>query len=229
LVVLLAVFAVVAACWGFYEIAGRVTSGDTKQFDDRVIAALRNPLDERLPLGPVWFVEAVRDVSALGSAAVVVLMLLATAGYLALKRQYGPLVVAVLAASTGGAFSELMKHHFSRPRPPLGSALTTPLSSSFPSGHSLLSAIVYLLLGAMLARSEARWSAKLYFVGVAMTLVFLIGASRVLLGVHYPSDVLAGWTAGLGWASGWWLISRWLERRALRSTQQGFNAQSPGH
>lgn len=219
LLVLLAVLAVVAATWGFYEIAGRVSSGDTQRFDDRVIAALRNPNDPRLPLGPVWFVESVRDVSALGSATAVVLLLSAVAGFLALKREYGALVISLLAATTGGACSELLKHHFARPRPPLGSALTTPLSSSFPSGHSLLSAVVYLLLGAMLARSESRWTVKIYFVAVAMLLVFLIGVSRVLLGVHYPSDVLAGWTAGLGWASGWWLIARWVERCGAARTK----------
>lgn len=213
IVVLLAVFAVVGAAWGFDEIANSVTTGHSQRFDDWVVASLRNPTNPRLPCGPQWLVEAGRDITALGSPTVVVLMIAVVAGYLALKRRYLPLLLTLLAATSGGLLSMVLKRHFERPRPPLGSELTATFTSSFPSGHSMLSAVVYLLLGAMLARAEPRWPVKLYFVGTAMLLAFLVGASRVYLGVHYPSDVLAGWTAGLGWASAWWLIALWMERR----------------
>ena len=201
---------VVAAVWCFDELANNVTAGHTQRFDDWVIDSLRNPANPGLPRGPIWLVEAGRDVTALGGPTVVTLMIVAVAGYLALKRQFGPLLLTVLAAGSGAAFSTLVKRHFERPRPHFGSELVTPLTSSFPSGHSMLSAVVYLLLGAMLAQSEPRWPIKLYFVGTAMLLTGLVGVSRVYLGVHYPSDVLAGWTAGLGWASAWWLVARWL-------------------
>jgi undecaprenyl-diphosphatase len=214
LIVLLAVLLAVGATWCFDELANSVTAGHTQRFDDWVVDSLRNPRNPGLPRGPIWLVEVGRDITALGSPTVAALMLGAVAGYLALKRRFGPLVLTVLAAASGAAFSILVKRHFERPRPHFGSELVTPLSSSFPSGHSLLSAVVYLLLGAMLARSEPRWPIKLYFVGMAMMLTFLVGVSRVYLGVHYPSDVLAGWTAGLGWASAWWLVARWLQRRS---------------
>jgi undecaprenyl-diphosphatase len=214
LIVMIAVLVVVAAVWGFDELANSVTAGRTQRFDDWVVQSLRNPQNAALPRGPRWLVEAGRDVTALGSPTIVVLMILAVAGYLALKRRFAALALTILAAASGGIFTTLIKQHFERPRPQFGSDfLATPLSSSFPSGHSMLSAVVYLLLGAMLAKSEPRWPVKLYFVGMAMLLAGLVGISRVYLGVHYPSDVLAGWTAGLGWASGWWLVARWLERR----------------
>lgn len=214
LVVLLAVLVVVGAAWAFDEIANSVTAGHMQRFDDWVVADLRNPENPRLPRGPAWLVEAGRDVTALGSPTVVMLMLAIVAGYLALKRRYLQLALTVLAAGSGGLLSTLLKSHYERPRPPLGSELTSTFTSSFPSGHSMLSAVVYLLLGAMLARAEPRWPVKLYFVVTAMLLAAVVGISRVYLGVHYPSDVLAGWTAGLGWASAWWLVSNWLERRA---------------
>jgi undecaprenyl-diphosphatase len=219
LIVLLAVLLVVATAWLFDELANSVTAGDTQRFDDWVVASLRNPDNTALPRGPRWLVEAGRDITALGSPTIVVLMITAVAGYLALKRQFNSLIFAIVAASSGGLFTTLLKRHFERPRPAFGDELfAKPLTSSFPSGHSMLSAVVYLLLGAMLAKSEPRWPVKLYFVGTAIVLTGLVGMSRVYLGVHYPSDVLAGWTAGLGWACGWWLLARWLERRQARAS-----------
>lgn len=213
LVMLLASLAVVLAAWGFDALANRVTEGRTRRFDDWAVESLRNPDDPRLPRGPIWLVEAVRDVSALGSPTVVTLTVVAVAGYLALVERYRAMTLTVLAAVSAAGLSELLKHVFQRPRPPFPSDFAHPLSSSFPSGHSMLAALVYLLLGAMLASGEPRWPVKLYFVAAAMTLAFLVGVSRVVLGAHYPSDVLAGWVAGLGWAACWWLVSRWLDRR----------------
>jgi len=213
-VVLVVALCVAAALWGFTKVAHWVSEGRTQPLDDWVVKALRNPDNPRVPRGPAWFVESVRDVTALGSPIVVALTLATVAGYLALTKRYRAMLLAIGASIGGGILSELLKDEFQRPRPPFPSDITHPFSSSFPSGHSLLSAMVYLLLGAMLAKSEPRWAVKLYFVAVAMTLTFLVGASRVILGVHYPSDVLAGWVAGLGWACAGWLTLRWWERRA---------------
>ena len=84
---------------------------------------------------------------------------------------------------------------------------------SFPSVHSLMSAVVYLTLGALLARMVARRRLKFYVLTLAVTLTGLVGISRVYLGVHYPSDVLAGWCVGLSWASLCWLVGRKLQRQ----------------
>jgi undecaprenyl-diphosphatase len=86
-------------------------------------------------------------------------------------------------------------------------------TASFPSGHATLSAATYLTLGVLLARLELRRRAKLYFLGLAVILTALVGASRVYLGVHWPTDVLAGWSVGAAWAMGVWLVALWLQRR----------------
>src|SRR5207302_4145258 len=119
----------------------------------------------------------------------------------------------LLVATLGGfLISGLLKNHYERPRPAVVPHLSYVYSSSFPSGHSMLSAVIYLTLGSLLARLAERRRLKIYCVAVAMLLTFLVGVSRVYLGVHYPTDVLAGWAAGLAWAVLCWLVTRYLQR-----------------
>jgi undecaprenyl-diphosphatase len=151
----------------------------------------------------------------LGGYPVLTLLVAAVVGYQLMARHYWAALL-VLAATLGGLLlSNLLKGIYARPRPDLVPHLTYVSSPSFPSGHAMLSAIVYLTLGAMLARLvEGLW-AKLYFVAIAIVLAVLVGISRVYLGVHYPTDVLAGWSAGLGWAVLCWLAARQLQRRGM--------------
>jgi len=211
--VLLAMLLVAAAVWGFVELAGEVVEGATQRFDEQVVGALRDPQNPRLPRGPRWLKEAGRDVTALGGVTVLMLMTLTAAGYLTLQRKFYAMGLMLLAVFSGAIVSTVLKAWVGRPRPPTGSELAEVFTSSFPSGHSMLSAIVYLVLGTMLARLESRRLIRWYFLAVAVSLTLLIGVSRVYLGVHYPSDVLGGWTAGLGWAVLWWLIAHWLQKR----------------
>jgi undecaprenyl-diphosphatase len=135
----------------------------------------------------------------------------AVLGYLLLSRLYHAAVFVALAIGGGWLVSTLLKFGFSRPRPSVVPHLDSVQTSSFPSGHSMLSAVVFLTLGSLLARLTPSYRLKIYFVCVAILLSGLVGMSRVYLGVHYPTDVLAGWAAGLVWAVLCWLVARGLQ------------------
>jgi undecaprenyl-diphosphatase len=212
LVLLLGVLVVVAGAWGFIALADAVVEGRTQSFDERVLRSLRRPDNPALPIGPDWVAEAARDLTALGGVAVLLLVTLAVAGFLFLDRKFATMCFVLTGVVSGLIFSSLLKASFARPRPDVVPYLSQVYTSSFPSGHSMMSAIVYLTLGAVLARMVARRRLKFYFLIVALLLTCLVGVSRVYMGVHYPTDVLAGWTAGLVWATLCWLVARKLQR-----------------
>lgn len=203
------------AAWGFIALADAVAEGGTRSVDTALLLALRDPGDRTDPLGPPWVEEMFRNFSALGSVAVLLFMSLSIAGFLALQRKSHELLLLAVAVCGGLLLNHALKAGFDRPRPdlvPHGDYVTT---ASFPSGHSMMAIITYLTLGALLARITPDRRTKLYVLAVAIVLSFLIGLSRVYLGVHWPSDVAAGWMAGAAWALLWWLIARWLQRRRM--------------
>jgi undecaprenyl-diphosphatase len=209
---LVAVVVTVVAGWCFLEIADEVVEGRTLRLDEWVVRSLRHPGNPPDPLGPPWLEEVVRDLTALGGITVLVLVIGALTGYLWIRRAYHAMWL-VLGASLGGLLlSTLLKGLFQRPRPPLTPHLTHVMLSSFPSGHTMNSAVVYLTLGLLLAQISDRTRMKVYCIAVAAIMTILVGLSRVYLGAHYPSDILAGWTAGATWAGLCWLVARWLRR-----------------
>jgi undecaprenyl-diphosphatase len=209
--VLCAVGGIAAGVWIFALIAGEVREGETLSFDRDILLAMRRP-DLSLK-GSREFQEAARDVTALGGIVVLTLVTAATAGFLALdgkRRMAGFLCASIL---TGTLAATLLKDLFHRPRPDIVPHAVYATSGSFPSGHSMLSAITYLTLGALLARSHQRRALKVYFLLLAALLTLMVGVSRVYLGVHWPTDVLAGWIAGAVWALCSWLVARRLQGR----------------
>lgn len=215
LTVLLALLAVVAGTWGFIVLADNVLEGDTQGFDEWAVRSMRQPVDAAKPIGPPWLTEVGRDLTAMGGVAVLLLVTASVGGYLFLSGQYRSMGF-VLAATVGGlVISSLLKAGFARPRPDVAPHLSYVHTSSFPSGHSMMSAVVYLTLGAMLAELTDRKRQKFYFLSVAVLLSALVGVSRVFMGVHYPTDVLAGWSAGLVWATLCWLLMRAGRRRGV--------------
>jgi undecaprenyl-diphosphatase len=154
-----------------------------------------------------------RDITALGSPVVLVIVVLSSATWLWVRKQRN--AVALLLASTLGArlMNAFLKGLFGRPRPDVELHLMTASSASFPSGHAMDSAAIYLTIAALLAQEVQPRSQRIYLVGLAAFMSFLIGVSRVYLGVHYPSDVLAGWCAGLAWALLCWTIARHLQKK----------------
>jgi len=205
----------IAALAVFVLVAVFVERGRLAAVDRAVLLALRVPGDPADPLGPVWFESVVRDVTALGSRGILGLFVAAVMGFLALNG-HGAHALAVLAFTAGGSLvGEMAKLAFGRPRPDLVPHGVDVLSLSFPSAHALQASVVYLTLGTLLAASQPRRSVKSFVLSVAVLLALLVGASRVYLGVHWPSDVLAGWALGTAWATACWLIHRrWQRQRA---------------
>ena len=154
-----------------------------------------------------------RDFTALGGIGVLVAVTLAVIGYLVLTRKRYAAITIVVAIVTGLMLSHALKWGFARPRPELVPHGQVVYTQSFPSGHAMLSALVYLTLGALLARTQACRGVRVYFLAVAGLLTAVVGVSRVYLGVHWPTDVLAGWVGGAGWALLCWLVILWLQRR----------------
>jgi undecaprenyl-diphosphatase len=209
---LLAAFAGAALLLAFGWLAEEVVEGDTHALDNRLLMAFRTPGDPSDVIGPAWLEEMGRDVTALGSYAFVILTVVFATGYLMLAGKRG-LALLLLAAEAGGILiSNALKTGFDRPRPEIEHAARV-FTASFPSGHATLSAVTFLTLGALLTRVSQDRRGKLYFMSVAVFLTLLVGMSRVYLGVHYPSDVVAGWCVGSAWALLCWAAALWLQRR----------------
>jgi len=207
LMALIALLIVVIGTWVFVELADEVAEGGTHTFDNRIMQYVGRHR------GPPWLEEVGRDLTALGGVAVLSLMTLGVAGFLFVTRKFHAMWL-VLFATFGGLFlSTALKWIIDRDRPAVFEHRSHVYTQSFPSGHSMLSAVVYLTLGSMLTRLVPGYRAKLYLLSVALFLTFLVGISRVYMGVHWPTDVLAGWTAGLVWAIICWLAARALQRR----------------
>lgn len=219
--VLLVALAVLAFAIGFVFVADNVTQGDTRDFDEQVVRALRRADDPARPIGPAWLRAGALDITALGSPTVLGLVVLAVTGYLLIHGLYRTGAFVFVASCGGWVLNWLLKQAFDRPRPDVVPHLREVMSSSFPSGHALTSAAVFLTLGTLLMRLAKGRIAKFYCIALAMLATLLVGSTRVYLGVHYPTDVLAGWLIGLSWALLCWMIERALERRAGLKREQG--------
>ena len=205
---------------GAFALAGEVLEGDTQAFDERVLRALRDPADPSVPIGPRWLRIAALDVTSLGGATVIGLTVAAVVGFLLLQGMSRTALFVLLASAGGWLLNNVLKTVFARPRPEVVPHLHEVMSLSFPSGHAMTSAAVYLTLGAMLMRLSERRITKIYCMGVAMLATLLIGSTRLYLGVHYPTDVLAGWLIGMSWALMCWLVERRIERQAGLKKEQ---------
>lgn len=188
----------------FIVLAGHVHRGSTLSWDEAILRGLRRSDNLSVPIGPHWLSEFALDATALGSPLVLTFFVAASLGFIYFEGQKR--VAALTAATTGlgAALSYLLKQYFLRPRPDIVPHLRDVTSSSFPSGHSMGAAVVYLTLGVMFMKSFASRRAKAYCLFWALFLTLIVGVSRVLLGVHYPSDVLGGWLAGMAWALVCW-------------------------
>lgn len=204
-------FCVAALILGFGLLAGEVMEGDTMGFDNRVARFFR-PLGASEPIGPDWVHEMARDVTSLGSMVVLCFLLAAVVGYLLLVRKQGAALLVVGSILGGTVISFGLKLLFNRPRPEIPGGIQV-FTASFPSSHAMLSAVTYLTLGVLMTRVAAGARLKAYFIGLAVFLTVVIELSRVYVGVHYATDVLAGWCVGSAWAALCWVVALGLQRR----------------
>jgi undecaprenyl-diphosphatase len=202
-----------ASLFVFAKLASEMVEGDTLAFDRWLLTALRSTADPSVPAGPFWLRATMIDITALGGGVILTLITIIAAGYLAAARKTATAAFLVASIVGGAVTGSLLKLAFARARPDLVAHLVDVHSNSFPSGHALNSAVTYLTLGALLARTEESRTIRIYVMAAAILLTLLIGSSRVYLGVHWPSDVLAGWSLGAAWAVLCSLAARALQRR----------------
>ncbi|TKT77379.1 phosphatase PAP2 family protein [Aquamicrobium sp. LC103] len=217
-VLLVALFA--SGVYIFLAIADEVSENEIAGVDNYLLLLFRNPADPSDPIGPSWMAETVAEITALGGYPVIVVLVAAVVGFLLVSRKYGPALFVLLSISSGAAVSHLLKLFYERPRPDVVDHLVTIHTASFPSGHATLSTLVYLTLAALLMRLVTEFRVRVYVMAVAILLSLAAGISRIYLGVHWPSDVAAGWALGAAWASLSWLAISAL-RRYRRTTATG--------
>ncbi|WP_428030891.1 phosphatase PAP2 family protein [Ancylobacter sp.] len=219
--VLLGILGAALGLLTFGLIADEVTEGETHAFDEAILLAFRVAGDPADPIGPPWLEIVMRDVTSLGSTTVLTLLTLIVAGFLAMDGKRAAALFVLIATAGGGLLSYALKLGFDRPRPDLVAHLVDVSTLSFPSGHAMGSAVTFLTLGVLLVRTVRKPLLKAYVLAVAVGLTLMVGFSRIYLGVHWPTDVLAGWCAGSAWALLCWIVVLLLQRRGKVESAPG--------
>ena len=196
----------------FVEIADEMSEGQEAVFDEAVLAALRPHADPADALGPWWLEEAMADLTSLGGISVLGLFAVAAVGFLLIQRKWLSGLMLSIGLAGGVVLSETTKGIFERARPPSAYQAVDTLNASFPSGHALLSTTFYLTLAVMLAHALPQHRLKVYVLAIGILIALLVGATRVYLGAHWVTDVLAGWSLGAFWAMTVWLLAFAFER-----------------
>jgi len=214
--VLIGLVLAAGSLWAFLNIAGEMSEGETQTLDSRIVLMLREPGDLNNPIGSKNVEEAVRDITALGGTTlVIVVTLVSVLAFLFHKKRLHALVMAGVVLAAWGS-SQATKALYGRPRPDLVPHEAYVYSASFPSGHSTMSTAAFLTLAMLVASLEPRRRSKALAYAVAAAFVVGVGFSRVYLGVHWPTDVLAGWCLGATWA-----LAGWIALKALHAPTRG--------
>lgn len=205
--VALPVLAVLACGWMFVELADEVMEKETRVFDEAVLLSMRTEGDLSDPIGSAHVEEMARDLTSLGGFTILTGITLVAFGIAWFAGRPRLAVAGLVSIVVGTGVMRFLKYGFDRPRPELVEHATLVNNPSFPSGHSMMAAMVYLTLGILVARTQTRKRVRAFIVSIAVTVTLLVGASRVYLGMHWPTDVLAGWTLGGAWAVLFWLVA----------------------
>ncbi|MCC6205920.1 MAG: phosphatase PAP2 family protein, partial [Hyphomicrobiales bacterium] len=200
----------------FVYIGHEVGEEELVQFDSSILLAFRDPADLSRTVGPPWLAESVVEITALGGYTLIVVLVAAVIGLLLINGLRGPALFVLLSVATGWVTSQLLKSFYDRPRPDLVPQLDIVHTASFPSGHAMMTTLVYLTLASVIARLTEKTSVRIYVFAVAVAIALAVGLTRIFLGVHWPSDVIAGWALGAAWAALSWLAVSVLRRRRDR-------------
>ncbi|MEO8546281.1 MAG: phosphatase PAP2 family protein [Burkholderiaceae bacterium] len=192
----------------FALLAGEMLEGDTRAFDMVLLRAAQS-----LRADHPWVSDVMRDFSGLGSTVVLTLFTAITVGYLALASTRTIALLVAASAISGSICVSVFKAAFGRARPDTVYAELVATGLSFPSGHATMSAVVFLTLGALVASTRMLWIERIYIVCATALMTVLVGASRIVLGVHWATDVLGGWAFGSAWAIAWLLLASLIDRR----------------
>ena len=183
----------------FLSLADEVVEGETLAFDNAILMMFRDPTNVDQIIGPAWVHEMVRDITALGSFSLLGLFVFGVCAYLVMVKLKSAALLLLVSVLGGTLLSTFLKMGYNRPRPDLV-AMSQQFTASFPSGHAMLSAVTFLTIGAVLARIAPNRRLQIFAIAGAVFLTVIVGLSRLYMGVHYPSDVLAGWCLGAAWA-----------------------------
>jgi len=218
----IATLGLVALTSCFLWLAKHVLHQDLITFDERTTAVFRDAANGAKSIGPPWLAEGVRDFTSLGSVTVSSLMVLLAVGFLLLQGLGGHALFVAVCSAGSLALNSVLKIAIERPRPSAIDVSPLVFTSSFPSGHAALSAATYLSLAVAASEWVDRGPARRYLFTAAIALTVLVGLSRVYLGLHRPTDVLAGWIIGLAWFLFTWLLAEALSIIGIRQ-----NVSSP--
>lgn len=197
--VLAAIAIVSGLILAFLQIADEMIEGEMEAFDASILMLFRDPGNVDQVIGPAWVHEMVRDITALGSFSLLGLIVVGVCITLLLVRMRSAAILVLVSVLGGTILSTVLKMGYNRPRPDLA-AMSHQFTASFPSGHAMLSAVTFLTLGAVLAQLAPTRALRIFAFVAAIFLTLIVGSSRIFMGVHYPSDVLAGWCLGAAWA-----------------------------
>jgi undecaprenyl-diphosphatase len=207
IVIPLALLVCAGGVLAFIEIASEVEEREFEHYDRAILLGMREPGNAEDPIGPKWMEETGRDLTALGGFTILTCLTVASIGMMLLLGKPRLAMVTAIAILGGMMASDLLKQTFARTRPDLVPHGMVVTSASFPSGHSMMAAVVYLTLGVLLARTQPNKWVRVYLIGISTVITVLVGISRVYLGVHWPTDVLGGWILGVVWALLFWVIT----------------------
>ena len=206
----------VAMLWLFAELADEIMEGELQTTDDAVLNALRVEGKPTTPIGPQWVTDMFMDFTALGGISNLLLISAIAILFVALRGDRRLALMIAIGITIGLLSNVVLKLFFGRERPMQEYWLVNVSSQSFPSGHAMMTATVYMTLAVLLARQMPKRRLKVLIIVAALFVTLVVGLSRIWLGVHYTTDVLAGWCAGIAWALIWSVVLWTLRRHHVR-------------